>query len=162
MSTDNMDITREESGEVNLPGTVATTVIVAKHECDLALEDEFSLNDIPDPSTNIDCTSSTNNSTSTESATLPGGVGGFVHCHNCSYTTKWKKSLINHLKEYHGLEEFHCEQCKFVTRRKRVLFDHVKVRHQWKTFNCQLCNYRTQLQGFLLRHMKVCHSSHSS
>ncbi|RZC32298.1 zinc finger protein 600-like [Asbolus verrucosus] len=84
------------------------------------------------------------------------------YCTQCSFETKWKCYLKNHIKKIHASPEearmYHCMQCKFKTKWKFSLSNHMKVHSApgtLKMHKCPKCNYQTKWNNGLSSHMKV-------
>jgi predicted RNA-binding Zn-ribbon protein involved in translation (DUF1610 family) len=84
------------------------------------------------------------------------------YCTQCTFETKWKCYLKNHIKKIHSSPEeariYHCMQCKFKTKWKFSLSNHMKVHSApgtVKMHKCPKCNYQTKWNNGLSSHMKV-------
>ncbi|KAB0796806.1 hypothetical protein PPYR_10867 [Photinus pyralis] len=97
-----------------------------------------------------------------EDENLTSNIGQRVKCHHCSFTTKWKTSLIKHIEGRHRLYEFNCAHCSFTTNTKWNIISHIQFLHphdSLENLKCDKCKYTTKRKKGLMLHMLTVHGT---
>ena len=81
------------------------------------------------------------------------------NCDLCSFTTSYKKSLIQHIDTIHEKKrDFKCSMCDYSASQNVNLEQHVKSIHEKKKdFKCLKCDYSTSVKSNLTRHFSRHH-----
>ena len=82
-------------------------------------------------------------------------------CHLCSYITKLKKHLVNHLANMHDVNVtwHYCDLCDYKAKHKTGIKSHKANIHgiDVKWVFCDLCDYKTKQSGHYHEHRRIKH-----
>ena len=88
-------------------------------------------------------------------------VGVFA-CNMCSFVSKYKCSLQQHVKTHTDQRPYACPLCSYRGTHKHHLDNHLKTHTGVKPFACHLCEFTTAWKSCLKNHVLSKHNTQSS
>lgn len=88
------------------------------------------------------------------------------HCDHCGESIKYKKEIINHMKQHKINHRYSCKVCKNTFKSRKKLFDHSFDVHGMKPnvlnelFSCDVCNMKFDVRSIFETH-KLSHDENS-
>ena len=83
---------------------------------------------------------------------------GSYQCPQCSYSTKFKSSMTNHIRRHTGQKPYCCKFCPYRAAQKSSIDKHLLIHSGTKPFSCKFCPYRSTQMGNLTNHVLTVHS----
>ena len=81
-------------------------------------------------------------------------------CFACQQTFKYKKNLLEHIRNVHPSEDapiYDCSQCPYRARAKKNLSRHIQRMHPLEdgpSYNCVECSYSTKIKEYFSEHLR--------
>ena len=81
-------------------------------------------------------------------------------CFACQQTFKYKKNLLEHIRNVHPSEDapiYDCSQCPYRARAKKNLVRHIQRMHPLEdgpSYNCVECSYSTKIKEYFSEHLR--------
>ncbi|XP_039282703.1 gastrula zinc finger protein XlCGF57.1-like isoform X1 [Nilaparvata lugens] len=76
-------------------------------------------------------------------------------CKFCNFKTKWKTSLITHLRTHIGETPFSCDLCDYKAKQKSNLICHLRRHTGERPFSCDFCDHKTTRKSDLIIHLRT-------
>ena len=86
---------------------------------------------------------------------------GSYQCPRCSYATKLRSSMINHVRRHTGAKPYSCKYCSYRAAQKSSLDKHLTVHMKNKPIFCRYCPYRATHMNDLSCHVLTNHPGES-
>lgn len=86
------------------------------------------------------------------------GVEKKYICPQCGRSFLNERQMKSHVNSTHGARTFSCHLCSYASKRKSELNNHIKSRHsEDRPFRCNYCEYSCKLRGNLHKHIRLVH-----
>nr|XP_050031424.2 zinc finger protein 776-like [Dermacentor andersoni] len=76
-------------------------------------------------------------------------------CKQCSYTTRHRGHLNQHMTVHSGQRPFECHLCPMAFSRRATLANHLQLHERDRTFTCRFCPATFNVKSALDQHVNV-------